>query len=94
MSDQPNFPGLDDDTTSRLTQIQARYTDMLMSKHNVIGVGIGYRKQHGEFIQQPCLVVMVTEKIPSEELPPEDRIPTELEGIPVDVQELGRFSAM
>lgn len=92
MSDQ-SF-SLDDETSARLNDVQSRYIDMLMSKHNVVGVGIGFRKQGGEIIQQPCLVVMVSEKVPDDELNPEDRIPPELEGIPVDIQEVGRFMAM
>ena len=36
---------------------------------------------------------MVTEKVPENQLPPKDRIPRELEGVRVDVQEFGTLTA-
>jgi hypothetical protein len=36
---------------------------------------------------------MVDQKVPASELAPEDLIPRELDGIPVDVQEMGVFYA-
>jgi hypothetical protein len=83
------------DQTARITDIQARYADILMKKAHVIGVALGMRKRAGFLAQplQPVLVVMVDQKVPLEELAPEDRIPPEIEGIPVDVQEMGAFTA-
>jgi len=40
-----------------------------------------------------ALVVMVTKKIPQRLLAPEDIIPISIEGIPIDVQEVGEISA-
>jgi hypothetical protein len=83
------------DEQARVTDVQTRYVDMLMQKPHVIGVAVGMRKRSGFLMQPPqlCLVVMVDQKVDSESLPPEDRIPTEIEGIPVDVQEMGTFTA-
>jgi len=36
-------------------------------------------------------VVMVSHKIPPELLAPEERIPAEIDGVPVDVQEVGQI---
>jgi hypothetical protein len=36
---------------------------------------------------------MVEQKVPLDQLAPEDRIPSELDGVPVDVQETGTFEA-
>ncbi len=58
----------------------------LMKKANVVGVGVG--RKHG----QPALVVMVTHKAPLESLSPADRIPGQIDGIPVQVQEVGTIS--
>ncbi len=77
----------------KLTQVQAKYIDMLMAKPNVIGVAIGYIKEEGIMLDEKGIVVMVTEKVPEELLPPKDRIPDELDGVRVDVQEFGSFSA-
>lgn len=80
---------------ARISDIQARYVDVLMQKPHVIGVAVGLRRQSGFLAQPPqlTLVVMVDQKVPLEELAPEDRIPSEIEGIPVDVQEMGTFTA-
>ena len=70
-----------------------RYADDLMTKANVVGVGVGMRKRDGEFTDEKALVVLVSEKKPVAQLADEDVIPTELDGIPIDVQETGVFTA-
>lgn len=77
----------------KLSQVQAKYIDMLMAKPNVIGVAIGYIKENGITLDEKGVIVMVTEKIPDDQLPPKDRIPQELDGVRVDVQAFGSFSA-
>jgi hypothetical protein len=39
-------------------------------------------------------VLPVNHKVPSELLAPEDRIPEEIDGVPVDVREWGAISAL
>lgn len=92
-SSQQDDKPLGNDTMERITRVQAQYTELLMRKPNVIGVGVGLKKRHGMFTQQPALVVLVSHKIPDTDLTPDDRIPTEIEGVPIDVQEAGFFSA-
>jgi len=41
-----------------------------------------------------ALVVMVSRKVPPHELAPQDILPREIEGIPVDVQEVGELKAL
>jgi hypothetical protein len=41
-----------------------------------------------------CIVVSVREKLPPDQLAPKDVIPTELDGVPVDVQATGVFRAL
>ena len=64
-----------------------------MSKANVVGVGVGYRYQQGKPTGTLALVVMVRRKVPRHELAPQDILPTEIEGIPVDVREVGEVRA-
>lgn len=64
-----------------------------MSRANVVGVGIGLRQVHGEPTNDVALVVMVSHKLPPSQLKPEDLIPHELDGVPVDVQEVGDVRA-
>ena len=40
-----------------------------------------------------ALVVMVRRKVPEDPLAPGDRIPSEIDGVPVDVQEVGTLRA-
>jgi len=75
------------------TAVQERYADELMRKKNVVGVGVGLRKVGGRPTDQICIVVMVKDKVPLHSLPPGDRIPQMLDGVPVDVQETGAFHA-
>ena len=55
----------------------------------VVGVGVGYRQRHGKFTDQVAIVVMVRQKQSTDAIDPADLLPTELEGIPVDVQQTG-----
>ncbi len=61
----------------------------LMGMPNVVGVGVGLRQQGGVTQDQVALVVLVRQKKPATLLTPEQVIPAELEGVPVDVQEVG-----
>lgn len=62
---------------------------MLLEKAHVIGVAIGYQQKNGVTTNTPALVVLVDEKVPLAQLAPQDHIPTELDGVPVDVQSAG-----
>jgi hypothetical protein len=64
----------------------------LLAYPNVVGVGIGHRTVGGVRTGQVAVVVMVSSKEPAAGLPPEALLPHELEGIPVDVQEIGDLS--
>ena len=81
------------DMTPRAQAIQAKYSDMLMSKPHVQGVGVGLAMKDGQFTDDIAIVVMVDEKVPADQLAPEDLLPKELDGIPVDVQVMGTFWA-
>jgi hypothetical protein len=80
-----------DQDYSRVREIKDRFEDKILIKANVVGVGIGLREQAGERLEEVCIVVMVTQKVPRAELAPEDLIPTEIEGVGVDVQAVGEL---
>lgn len=82
-----------DEQMERATEAQARYTDMLMRMENVTGVAVGLITKDNSYTDQIGLVVLVEKKVPSEQLAPQDRIPDELDGVPVDVQEVGKVIA-
>lgn len=60
---------------------------------NVVGVAVGKAKKGGKPTQDMALVVLVEKKMPCEELPPDKCLPTELDGVRVDVQEVGKITA-
>ena len=66
----------------------------LMAKPNVVGVGIGFRTQNKQSTENIAIIVMVDRKLPDSEIKAADRIPTEIEGVPVDVQESGELFAL
>jgi hypothetical protein len=73
----------------QLSRIKTSHERELLQKANVVGVSIGLRKRGGEYTNEPVIVVSVTRKVPYSRLDPDDVIPPELEGIPVDVQAIG-----
>ncbi len=80
---------------SEIEKVQAvkeSYQDLLMSKPNVVGVGIGLRQAGGKRTDQLGLVVMVQRKLPAAQLKPDEILPAQIDGVPVDVQEVGQFS--
>jgi hypothetical protein len=83
----------DKDMLQRAIEVQARHTDALMEKPHVVGVAVGTKQVDGVDTGEMCLIVMVDEKVPDEQLNPEDRIPEEIDGVPVDVLVTGTFEA-
>lgn len=79
--------------TNRIMEIMQAHKGELLAKPNVVGVAVGFRQVNGESTDTLALVVMVDHKIPQNILTPEQQIPTTIEGIPIDVQEIGEISA-
>jgi hypothetical protein len=55
---------------------------------------VGFCQRAGQATDVVCIVVSVREKLPLDQLAPKDVIPTELDGVPVDVQATGVFRAL
>jgi len=64
-----------------------KHEDALLDYPNVNAVGIGARAG------QPVIKVMVTRKVPESSLSPGQVLPKELEGIALDVEEIGEITA-
>ncbi len=67
--------------------VKRAHEGALLNKPNVALVGVGLLQKDGKQTDTVALVVMVKEKIPPEQLPLDDLIPAEIDGVPVDVQE-------
>jgi len=88
-----NAPNNTSNQYEAVQNVLQTHQDALMSKPNVIGVGIGLREVGGIRTETVCIVVLVSQKVPRAQLSAGAVLPTELEGIPVDVQEVGKISA-
>lgn len=73
--------------------VKNAHEHILMQKANVVGVGVGVRQKNGKLTDEIAIVVMVDKKRPVSHLDPHDLIPSEIKGVPVDVQEIGRPEA-
>jgi hypothetical protein len=74
-------------------EVKRRYAPELLAKANVVGVGVGFCQTGGVSTGRVGLVVMVKRKLPSPLLDSGDLVPREIEGVPVDVQQIGEVRA-
>ena len=77
-----------------IRRIKDKYAQELLKIKGVVGVGIGKKVVSGKEGDQLAIVVFVTKKLPKSLLKKSDVIPDSLEGIPVDVQEVGLVRAL
>lgn len=80
--------------TERILAVKNIHEDDLLAKANVVGVAIGFQQKDGQSTGTLALVVMVSSKVSQSTLSPEDQIPVSIDGIPIDVQEVGQISAL
>ncbi|HEY46715.1 MAG: hypothetical protein AMJ88_08245 [Anaerolineae bacterium SM23_ 63] len=71
-----------------------RQKELVLSKPNVIGVGVGLREIRGRITDEMCVVALVRQKIPKAGLTPESLVPTKLEGVSTDVMQVGTLRAL
>ena len=74
--------------------IKNRHEKDLLKKKNVVGLGIGYKEVEGQETEQLSLVVMVRKKESPSQLDAADLVPSDIEGVPVDVKEVGEIVAL
>ena len=73
--------------------VKRRHERELLSKPNVVAVGVGYRTRGGQPTSEVCIVVSVTRKIPRSDLKRSEVLPKTLEDVPIDVVESGVIRA-
>ena len=84
-----NFP--ESTEFERVKSIMVAYETELMSKHNVVGVGIGAGREDHTSLSY-SIVVMVNKNVENGDLKPDEIIPSEIEGIAVEIHEVGELS--
>ena len=60
-------------------------------RHNVVGVGIGFKEKHGKVTNTQAIYVYVEKKVPKSAVPKSDLIPPTIGGVATDVIETGRI---
>ena len=74
--------------------VKEQSQSLLLSKPNVIGVGMGYKEIAGVHTEDLCVVALVRRKIPRAGLAVEEMVPTEVNGIKTDVLNVGDVRAL
>ncbi|MPQ43807.1 hypothetical protein [Clostridium tarantellae] len=67
------------------------YDKVFFHKSNVIGVGLGVKNIKGMNTKEPCLHVLVKEKVPLNKLNKKDIVPSSFLGIKTDIINCGGF---
>lgn len=94
MNQNQNAPGEQSKPDiQKVREVKKAYETALLSKANVVGVGIGLARRGSLWTQDTAIVVLVRQKVPVSQLDPKDVIPHVLDGVPVDVQEAGEITA-
>jgi len=78
---------------ARAQSVRQAHEADLMSRANVVGVGVGLRTRGGRREHEVALVVMVRQKVPRTMLAEADILPGRIDGVPVDVVEVGEITA-
>jgi len=65
----------------------------LLTRPNVVGVGVDLRQKGGRTSDEVCVVALVRRKQPPTALSPEGMVPATVDGVPVDVLEVGDLRA-
>ena len=73
--------------------VRRQYLDFLLTRRNVVAVGVGYKEVGGRLTDEPSVVVSVTKKMPEAQLSPDDIVPKTLDKVRTDVQETGVIRA-
>ncbi|MPQ44139.1 trypsin-like serine protease [Clostridium tarantellae] len=72
-----------------IIDISHNHYDIFLNKDNVIGIGLGNKVKNGIDTGETCIHVLVSKKIPTNDLNPSQKIPETYLGIKTDVIEAG-----
>jgi hypothetical protein len=69
-----------------VNRIKKDHADRLLSKANVVGVGVGPKNVSGQPTGELAIKVYVSRKVEPQSLTPEDLVEESIEGVPTDVE--------
>jgi len=79
---------------AQVAQVKEMYKGTILTKPNVVGVGVAYKESGGRRTDELSVVALVREKIPAARLAPEELVPQEVGGIRTDVVQVGELRAL
>jgi hypothetical protein len=82
------------DADSSIASVRARHEAELMSYPNVVGVSDGFQTKRGRPTARQCIVVYVKRKVPKTKLAKRHILPKRIEGVLVDVVEVGSVGTL
>lgn len=77
----------------RARRVKEGHEAELLEMPNVVGVGVGLVRRGGKRTGEVGIIVMVNKKVPAAQLSENGIVPRRLDGVAVDVQEVGEFVA-
>lgn len=80
--------------TNEIKQVKDASKDNLLAMQNVVGVGVGYQIKDGKQTGNYAIVVMVSRKLPLPALAPNTILPKNVDGVTIDVIEVGELRAL
>ena len=84
-------------TDEYIHEVRLKYDPLFWRQPNVFAVGEGlFRDANGDLTGVSGILVTVSKKVKQSQLPPEDRIPDCLEGVPIQIveEELSEFQSL
>ncbi|HXF46912.1 MAG TPA: hypothetical protein VNK91_12420 [Burkholderiaceae bacterium] len=79
---------------ARIAEVRARHEAELLRYPNVVAIAEGWRTRRGTPTGERCLVVYVQRKVPARQLAAGARLPKQIEGVPIDVVEVGGIATL
>lgn len=80
--------------SAKVGRVQVQHEAELMRYPNVIGVASGFRTRQGKPSGEHCLVIYVSKKLAPDALSENDTLPSNIDGVPVDVVDAGQVEAL
>jgi hypothetical protein len=79
---------------SEVKIVKDAHKEVILSKPNVVGIGVGYKIKGQQKTSDLSVVVLVRQKIPQAGLTAEMMVPQRVDTIPTDVIEVGEIKAL
>jgi len=79
---------------NEVRQAKKLHQSILLTKSNVVGVGVGLKETSSDKTDEICVKVLVTRKLSPEALLSAELVPKELDGVRTDVIQVGNLRAL